>query len=173
MGEGPRAGRESLTPPGRRHQAGRNPWCNWCNPANRSSPISETSSIISIPAKKPGCGARRENIFARRISGLAAWSAPSIPARRSDLLRRLTDFLEYETDMDWDVALSNSSVETQRETETRERGELLADAAQHPDIAAALAAMPGAEVVDVERSAPLDPATLTDNVVPLKRSSKG
>lgn len=95
------------------------------------------------------------------------------PGAPKDLLRRLTDFLEYETDMDWDVALSNSSVETQRETETRERGELLADAAQHPDVAAALEALPGAEVVDVERSAPLDPATLTDNVVPLKRSSKG
>ena len=95
------------------------------------------------------------------------------PGAPRDLLRRLTDFLEYETDMDWDVALSDSSVETQKETETRERGELLADAAEHPDIAAALQAMPGAQVVDVENSAPLDPATLTDNVVPLKRSSKG
>jgi DNA polymerase-3 subunit gamma/tau len=95
------------------------------------------------------------------------------PGAPKDLLRRLTDFLEYETDMDWDVALSDSSAETQRETETRERGELLADAAQHPDVAAALSALPGAEVVDVEHSAPLDPATLTDNVVPLKRSSKG
>ena len=95
------------------------------------------------------------------------------PGAPQDLLRRLTDFLEYETDMDWDVALSDSAVETLRETETRERGELLADAAQHPDVAAALEALPGAEVVDVERSAPLDPATLTDNVVPLKRSSKG
>lgn len=95
------------------------------------------------------------------------------PGAPRDLLRRLTDFLEYETDMDWDVALSDSSVETQKETETRERSELLADAAEHPDIAAALQAMPGAQVVDVENSAPLDPATLTDNVVPLKRSSKG
>lgn len=95
------------------------------------------------------------------------------PGAPKDLLRRLTDFLEYETDMDWDVALSASSVETQKETETRVRGELLADAAQHPDVAAALAALPGAKVVDVENSAPLDPATLTDNVVPLKRRSKG
>ncbi len=95
------------------------------------------------------------------------------PGAPQDLLRRLTDFLEYETDMDWDVALSDSAVETLRETETRERGELLADAARHPDVAAALEALPGAEVVDVERSAPLDPGTLTDNVVPLKRSSKG
>ncbi|MCR9195482.1 MAG: DNA polymerase III subunit gamma/tau [Hyphomonas sp.] len=95
------------------------------------------------------------------------------PGAPKDLLRRLTDFLEYETDMDWDVALSDSSVETQKETETRVRGELLADAAQHPDVAAALAALPGAEVVDVEHTAPLDPATLTDNVVPLKRRSKG
>lgn len=95
------------------------------------------------------------------------------PGAPKDLLRRLTDFLEYETDMDWDVALSASSVETQKETETRVRGELLADAAQHPDVAAALAALPGAKVVDVENSGPLDPATLTDNVVPLKRRSKG
>lgn len=95
------------------------------------------------------------------------------PGAPKDLLRRLTDFLEYETDMDWDVALSDSSVETQKETDTRERGELLADAAEHPDVAAALQALPGAQVVDVERGAPLDPATLTDNVVPLKRTSKG
>lgn len=95
------------------------------------------------------------------------------PGAPKDLLRRLTDFLEYETDMDWDVALSDSSVETQKETETRERSEILADAAQHPDVAAALAALPGAQVVDVENTPPLDPATLTDNVVPLKRSSKG
>ena len=93
------------------------------------------------------------------------------PGAPKDLLRRLTDFLEYETDMDWDVLLSDSAVETQKETETRERKELLADAAEHPDIAAALAAIPGAEIVDVENSAPLDPATLTDNVVPLKRTS--
>ena len=95
------------------------------------------------------------------------------PGAPKDLLRRLTDFLEYETDMDWDVALSTSSAETQKETETRERGELLADAAEHPDVAAALAVLPGAEIVDVEDSTPLDPATLTDNVVPLKRRSKG
>lgn len=93
------------------------------------------------------------------------------PGAPRDLLRRLTDFLEYETDMDWDVLLSDSGVETQKETETRERRELLEDAAKHPDIAAALAAIPGAKVVNVENSAPLDPNTLTDNVVPLKRRS--
>ena len=93
------------------------------------------------------------------------------PGAPRDLLRRLTDFLEYETDMDWDVLLSDSGVETQKEKETRERKEVLEDAAQHPAIAAALAAIPGAEVVDVQNSTPLDPATLTDNVVPLKRTS--
>eukprot|EP00903_Cladosiphon_okamuranus_P002720 g2718.t1 len=93
------------------------------------------------------------------------------PGAPRDLLRRLTDFLEYETDMDWDVLLSESSVETQKEEDTRVRREKLESAAEHPDIAAALAAIPGAEVVDVEDSAPLDPKTLTDNVVPLKRSS--
>lgn len=94
------------------------------------------------------------------------------PGAPRDLLRRLTDFLEYETDMDWDVLLSDSGVETQKEQETRERQEKLADAARHPDIAAALAALPGAEIVDVQNSTPIDPATLTDNVVPLKRGSK-
>jgi DNA polymerase-3 subunit gamma/tau len=94
------------------------------------------------------------------------------PGAPRDLLRRLTDFLEYETDMDWDVLLSESANETQKETETREHRETLEDAAQHPAIAAALAALPGAEVVGVEQSAPLDPDTLTDNVVPLKRTSK-
>lgn len=95
------------------------------------------------------------------------------PGAPRDLLRRLTDFLEYETDMDWDVLLSDSAVETEKETETRQRREQLDDAARHPEIAAALAAIPGAEIVDVENSAPLDPKTLTDNVVPLKRTSKG
>lgn len=94
------------------------------------------------------------------------------PGAPRDLLRRLTDFLEYETDMDWDVLLSESGAETQKEKDTRETREKLDDAAQHPDIVAALAAIPGAQVVGVEDSAPLDPATLTDNVVPLKRSSK-
>ena len=93
------------------------------------------------------------------------------PGAPKDLLRRLTDFLEYETDMDWDVALSESAVETQKETETRQREEQFAEAAQHPDIAAALAALPGAKIVDVETSAPLDPAAMTDNVVPLKRTN--
>lgn len=93
------------------------------------------------------------------------------PGAPRDLLRRLTDFLEYETDMDWDVLLSDSAVETQKEKDTREHREKLEAAAQHPDIAAALEAIPGAQVVGVENSAPLDPATLTDNVVPLKRSS--
>ena len=95
------------------------------------------------------------------------------PGAPRDLLRRLTDCLEYETDMDWDVLLSDSAVETEKETETRQRREQLDDAARHPEIAAALAAIPGAEIVDVENSAPLDPKTLTDNVVPLKRTSKG
>ena len=93
------------------------------------------------------------------------------PGAPKDLLRRLTDFLEYETDMDWDVALSESGVETQKETEAREREEQFAEVAQHPDIAAALAAIPGARIVDVEVSTPLDPETMTDNVVPLKRTN--
>ena len=41
------------------------------------------------------------------------------PGAPRDLLRRLTDFLEYETDMDWDVLLSESGVVTQIEKETR------------------------------------------------------
>ena len=94
------------------------------------------------------------------------------PGAPRDLLRRLTDFLEYETEMDWDILQSETSAETQKEMETREREERLADAARHPDVAAALAAIPGAEIVEVELSSALDPATLTDNVVPLKRNSK-
>ncbi len=95
------------------------------------------------------------------------------PGAPKDLLRRLTDFLEYETDMDWDVALSQSDAETNKERETRERQEQFDDAAQRPEIAAALAALPGAKIVDVEHSAPLEPATLTDNVVPIKRTNQG
>lgn len=92
----------------------------------------------------------------------------------NDLLRRLTDFLEDETDMDWDVSVAQSKAETQKEREARERRERFAAAAKLPEIAAALAALPGAEIVEVQDlKVPLSTNALedgveADNVIPLR-----
>lgn len=85
-----------------------------------------------------------------------------------DLLRRLTDFLEAETDEDWDVVFAETKAETARERETRLREARFAAARNHPSVAAALAALPGAEIVDVEGIEPLEENGLPDNVVPIR-----
>lgn len=90
-----------------------------------------------------------------------------------DLLRRLTDFLEDETDRDWDVSLAASTAETLKEREARQRKSLFDEARQHPDVAAALEALPGAEIVDVRRTPPLESSGDGDNVVPLHPPKKG
>ncbi len=85
-----------------------------------------------------------------------------------DLLRRLTDFLEDETDSDWDVQVARASeVETVKERDARRRDELFERTRQLPEVAAALKALPGAEIVDVQTSPALETSTAGDNVVPL------
>ena len=101
---------------------------------------------------------------------LVCWLKEGAP---SDLLRRLTDFLEEETDSEWDVSLAVSKEETQKEFEARERQIRFDEAAKHPEVAAALAALPGAEIVEVEDMTPLEPAVRTDNVVQLRANQKG
>ena len=94
-----------------------------------------------------------------------------------DLLRRLTDFLEDQTDDDWDVALAASDTETMKERETREHQDRIDAASRHPDVAAALEAIPGAVVTEVEDaphlSVPLETPVAADNVVPLRSKQKG
>lgn len=95
----------------------------------------------------------------------------------ADLLRRLTDFLEEETDRDWEVSRAASKAETEKERVARTHQEKLDEAARHPDVAAALAALPGAELVEVEdvseTSEPLETGDLPGNVVPLHTKQKG
>ncbi|MEM6534649.1 MAG: DNA polymerase III subunit gamma/tau [Pseudomonadota bacterium] len=86
-----------------------------------------------------------------------------------DLLRRLTDFLDAETDQDWDVSLAASAVETRKELETRQSRERLEEAKADPRVAAALSALPGAEIVSVEDAPGLDPDALPSNVVAMRR----
>lgn len=94
----------------------------------------------------------------------------------ADMLRRLTDFLEHETDRDWDVSRAPSGAETAKESAARQHQEKLDEAANHPDVAAALAGLPGAELIEVETvsetSADLETGDLTDNVVPLHPKQK-
>ena len=95
-----------------------------------------------------------------------------------DLLRRLADFLEDQTDDDWQVTRAHSDAETIKEREARERNELFDQVRLKPEVAAALDALPGAEIVNVEDTPPiaapaLDPAAGQDNVIPLKSKKKG
>ncbi len=91
----------------------------------------------------------------------------------ADLLRRLTDFLEDETDSDWDVRRDVSEEETVKERDIRTHRETLDAVRADPSVSAALAVLPGAELVEVEdppqRSAGVENAEATDNVIPLKK----
>ncbi|MEM1391318.1 MAG: DNA polymerase III subunit gamma/tau [Pseudomonadota bacterium] len=97
----------------------------------------------------------------RLVCAVAEGAAP-------DLLRRLTDFLQAETEIPWDVVFSETTAETSREREARLRKERFMAALNHPSVAAALAALPGAEIVDVEGIEPLEERVPTDNVVPIR-----
>ena len=91
----------------------------------------------------------------------------------ADLLQRLAAFLEEDTDYHWDVERADAASETVKEREDRERVERLNAARHHPDVAAALAALPGAELIDVEDIPTLETRRLADNVVPLHSRKKG
>lgn len=87
------------------------------------------------------------------------------------LLRRVKAFLEKETGLEWEVAQAAADAETVKETEQRQRAELFASAAAHPVVAAALADLPGSEIVDVQVAAEDDEAGL-DNVIELDSRRK-
>ncbi|MEM5518775.1 DNA polymerase III subunit gamma/tau [Henriciella sp. AS95] len=92
-----------------------------------------------------------------------------------DLLRRLTDFLEISTGLEWDVRKAQTTRETVKEREDRQKQERIDQVKTHPDVKAALEAIPGAEIIEVRREAPLEDEPAGDNVVPLRvaNSKKG
>ena len=87
-----------------------------------------------------------------------------------DLLRRLTDFLEIATGHEWDVrkAGREAEVETVHEREERVKHERIDTVRTHPDVRAALEAIPGLEILDVRDSPDLEDSLGGDNVVPLR-----
>ncbi|MDJ0922130.1 MAG: DNA polymerase III subunit gamma/tau [Henriciella sp.] len=147
-------------------------------PGQDAPAITSFDQVLDLLAqRKEGrlWGEARQYVRAERCGDhqLICALAPGAPA---DLLRRLTDFLELETDSDWDVSQTETDTETSKEREARERQEQFAAAREMPSVAAALKAIPGAEIVDVEDVAEvpkaLEDPTLPDNVVPLRRSKK-
>ena len=93
----------------------------------------------------------------------------------ADLLRRLTNFLEDQTDSDWDVAQAHSETETRKERDAREKQALFEEASRHPAVAAALEALPGAEIVNVEtvQATPLESDDAGDTAKPVRTKKKG
>ena len=88
-----------------------------------------------------------------------------------DLLRRLTDFLEVSTGRVWDVQKAKTNRETVKEREERLKNERIEAVRSDPDVRAALAAIPGAEIVEVSDPQPLEATGTEDNVVPLRVAS--
>ncbi|MEQ8558626.1 MAG: DNA polymerase III subunit gamma/tau [Henriciella sp.] len=89
-----------------------------------------------------------------------------------DLLRRLTDFLEVSTGRVWDVQKAKTGRETVKEREERLKAERIDEVKSDPDVKAALAALPGAEIVEVSEAVPLEATGTDDNVVPLRVASQ-
>lgn len=85
-----------------------------------------------------------------------------------DLLNRLKIFLEQETEIDWTVEQISGGGETVKEFEKRTRAEKFAAAKAHPAISAALACLPGAEIIDVIDESGVETDGLGDNVIDLQ-----
>ncbi|MFN3607656.1 MAG: DNA polymerase III subunit gamma/tau [Hyphomonas sp.] len=101
---------------------------------------------------------------------LACALAPGAP---QGLLGRLKIFLETYSDLDWSVEETDTNAESVRERERREKAERIESAKKDPRVAAALALMPGAVILDVED--PPEPLEIegsegdvASNVIPLK-----
>jgi DNA polymerase III subunit gamma/tau len=105
--------------------------------------------------------------FASVSTGALSYAlAPGAPP---GLAGRLKTFLENETGFEWTINEAETSAESMRERERREKAERIADAAGHPFIAATLKALPGAEILDVtDDAAPLENPDAANNVIDLK-----
>ena len=90
------------------------------------------------------------------------------------LLRRLASFLEEDTGHAWDIRQVETSAETLKDRAERIRREKIDAVRAHPRVQTALAALPGAEIVDVRQEGPVDQADDKGNVVDLRprRASK-
>ncbi len=95
----------------------------------------------------------------------------------ADLVRRLGDFLEDETGLAWTITLAKGDkpIETLKERAARIKAEKIAAAADHPAVREALAAFPGAEIVEVVQDEPVEETDGRDNVADLNeaRAAKG
>ncbi|MEL6475207.1 MAG: DNA polymerase III subunit gamma/tau [Pseudomonadota bacterium] len=82
-----------------------------------------------------------------------------------DILKRLSDFLGDQTGLEWRVdPAAPEAGETLRERAARVQAEKIDAAAAHPAVAKALAALPGATIVDVRQDGPLEAGSEKDNV---------
>jgi len=91
------------------------------------------------------------------------------PGAPEDLLQRLAGFLEAETGLAWRVERVAEGDETLKDRAGRIRQEKISEALAHPEIQAFLAAIPGAEVVDVRQEGPVEPEAGRDNVVKMPK----
>lgn len=97
---------------------------------------------------------------------LACALAPGAPP---GLAGRLKSFLDDETGLDWLIEEAETSAESMRERERREKAERIAEASAHPFIAATLKAIPGAEILDVtDETAELENPAPEGNVIDIR-----
>ena len=91
------------------------------------------------------------------------------PGSPPGLAGRLKSFLDEETGLDWLIEEAETSAESMRERERREKAERIAEASTHPLIAATLKAIPGAEILDVtDDTAALENPPPEGNVIDIR-----
>ncbi len=91
------------------------------------------------------------------------------PGASENLIRRLARFLEDDTGLAWTIDLTDEGGETFQDRAARIRAEKIAAVSAHPSVQAALAALPGAEIVGVCQESPVEPDGDRNNVIPLQR----
>ena len=84
------------------------------------------------------------------------------------LLRRLASFLEEDTGHAWDIRQVETRAETLKDRAERIRREKIETVRAHPKVQSALAALPGAEIVEVRQEGPVDPDAGKGNVIGMR-----
>ncbi len=85
------------------------------------------------------------------------------------LLRRLASFLEEDTGHAWDILQVETTAETLKDRAERVRREKIDAVRAHPKVQSALAALPGAEIVEVRQEGPVEPGNDRGNVIDMDR----
>ncbi len=129
-------------------------------------------SLLSARKEVRLWGEARQYIRVERVAPGELLCALAERAPR-DLLQRLTDFLESETGYQWDIRITDATTETAREASEREERAIIERAGNLPEIAAALAALPGAEIVKVEDIQTLEDEDKSDNVIAMNTRKRG